>query len=108
MSKKEKFKVAYCAQYGGFGLSREAVKRIKEIDDSYEKWDDYDFGYKIPRHDPALIQAIEELGLEVASGPHCTLEIEEISGRTYRINEYDGNESVETPENDHLSWTVIG
>jgi hypothetical protein len=59
-------------------------------DDSY--WSDRD----IDRTDPALIQVIEEMGAE-AGGRHASLAVKEISaGTKYRIDEYDGNESVET------------
>lgn len=56
------------------------------------------------RHDPILIQVIEELGPE-ADGECAKLGIVELpSGTAYRIDEYDGNESVET--NDSYEWTI--
>jgi hypothetical protein len=58
----------------------------------------------ICRHDPVLIQVIEELG-ERANGECAQLAIEELpSGTAYRIDEYDGRETVET--NDSYEWTV--
>jgi hypothetical protein len=48
----------------------------------------------VSRHDPALIQVVEELGKK-ANGNHANLQIEEVDG-LYRIEEYDGNESVMT------------
>lgn len=53
------------------------------------------------RHDPVLVQVVEELG-EKANGPHASLEIEEVDG-PYRIDEYDGFESVETTP-DSYDW----
>jgi hypothetical protein len=50
----------------------------------------------VSRHDPALIQVVEELG-EKANGIHADLQIEEVEG-LYRIDEYDGNESVVAPD----------
>jgi hypothetical protein len=50
----------------------------------------------VSRHDPALIQVVEELG-EKANGNHANLQIEEVEG-LYRIDEYDGNESVVAPD----------
>jgi hypothetical protein len=50
---------------------------------------------KVERHDPALVQVVEELG-EKANGKYAKLRIEEVYG-PYRIDEYDGYESVETP-----------
>jgi hypothetical protein len=56
------------------------------------------------RHDPTLIQVIEELG-DRANGECAKLAIEELpSGTAYRIDEYDGLETVET--NDSYEWTV--
>ena len=49
----------------------------------------------VDRHDPALIQVVEELG-EKANGAHADLQIEEVDG-LYKIEEYDGNETVVTP-----------
>ena len=46
------------------------------------------------RHDPALVQVVEELG-EKAGGSYAKLTIDEVHG-PYRIDEYDGNESVMT------------
>lgn len=97
------FKVVYNNCFGGFGLSNKAKERYKELSGG----DEID-EYICDRHDPILVKVVEELGSKMASGQHAKLQIEEIDCRTYRIKEYDGNESVETPENDHLSWTVIG
>jgi hypothetical protein len=49
----------------------------------------------VVRHDPALVQVVEELG-DKANGMCAKLRIDEVSG-PYRIDEYDGFESVETP-----------
>jgi hypothetical protein len=49
----------------------------------------------VSRHDPILVQVVEELG-DKANGSYAKLVIEEVSG-PYRIDEYDGFESVETP-----------
>lgn len=58
----------------------------------------------VVRHDPVLIQVIEEMGPE-ANGDCADLAIEELaSGTAYRIDEYDGRETVET--NDSYEWTI--
>lgn len=58
----------------------------------------------IDRADPILVQVVEELG-EKASGRCARLEIEEVpKGTMYRIDEYDGLESVET--RDSVDWKV--
>ena len=48
----------------------------------------------VDRHDPVLVQVVEELG-DKANGEYAKLRIDEVDG-PYRIDEYDGNESVET------------
>jgi hypothetical protein len=48
----------------------------------------------VDRHDPVLVQVVEELG-DKANGICAKLRIDEVGG-PYRIDEYDGNESVET------------
>jgi hypothetical protein len=59
----------------------------------------------LSRHDPVLVQVVEELGTERASGPYARLLIAEVpSGGKYRIDEYEGCESVETP--DSYEWIV--
>lgn len=56
------------------------------------------------RTDPVLIRVIEELGA-AANGAHADLQIAEVpSGARYRIDEYDGAESVMTPED--YAWQV--
>ena len=63
---------------------------------SAQSWYDGD----VSRHDPVLVQVVEELGDE-ASGEFAKLRIAEISG-PYRIDEYDGFESVMTA--DSYEW----
>jgi len=63
------------------------------------------FSYNdIERTDPALVQVVEELG-DAANGAHAKLRIKELSpGTLYRIDEYDGSESVMTQDN--YDWSV--
>jgi hypothetical protein len=63
---------------------------------SAQSWYDCD----VDRHDPVLVQVVEELG-DKAGGQFAKLRIAEVSG-AYRITEYDGYESVETP--DSCDW----
>lgn len=70
----------------------------KYSNDTY--WSDRD----IERDDPALIQMIEELGPK-ANGRCAHLAIEDVpAGSLYRIDEYDGNESVRTQSD--YDWKV--
>ena len=58
----------------------------------------------IARNDPALVQVVEELG-DKANGNYAELRIEELEdGTMYRIDEYDGRETVETK--DSYDWKV--
>jgi hypothetical protein len=63
---------------------------------SEQTW--YDRG--VSRHDPFLVQVVEELG-EKANGQYAKLYIAEVDG-PYRISEYAGSESVKTP--DSCDW----
>ena len=56
----------------------------------------------VDRHDPVLVQVVEELG-DKANGKHAKLAIEEVYG-SYRIDEYDGSERVMTaPDYDWIT-----
>lgn len=93
--------------YGGFSLS-EAVYNILGL--KYDGYgylsnkdlgidDEYHFAY---RSDPRLISAIEEVGIDDASGRLAELEIIEIpDGVKWEIGEYDGFESIDEL---HRSW----
>ena len=111
-------KIVYNACYGGFSLSHEAIRRYAEIkgivlkeepneygsvDFSYENGD-YFSAYDFDRTDPALVQVVEELG-EEASGGWGDLQIRDVpAGSLYRIDEYDGFESVDLQ--DEYDWKV--
>jgi hypothetical protein len=98
-----KTKVVYNGCYGGFGLSDEALALYMAYSGKTKPIREWRGGREIPRHDPALIRVVEELG-EEAGGGHSNLVIEEIKGKAYRIVEEDGWESVETP--DMIDWVV--
>lgn len=109
-----KHKVVYHGTYGGFNLSEIARKRLIELGHEltieYLKLNNndtdtdgayYSLEYDIERHDPLLIQVIEELGSLAGNN----LKIVEIDSDLYYIKECDGAETVETPES--LNWVVI-
>lgn len=91
-------KVVYNACFGGFSLSEAGMKRYAElggIGDSVRRLD---------RNDPALIQVVEELG-EKANGSCAELKIATVpTGALYRIDEYDGAETVMTIHD--YDWSV--
>jgi hypothetical protein len=72
---------------------------------SNELYDKYTIDTRsFDRTDPLLVQAVEELG-EKANGSCADLTIEELRpGTLYRIDEYDGYESIET--NSSIEWSV--
>lgn len=98
-------KVVYNDCYGGFGLSDEACALYRQIsgNDITTYGHIGDGGYNpIVRHDPVLVQVVEQLG-ERANTRFSQLEIAEVSG-PYRIDEYDGSETVVEPND--LVWIV--
>jgi hypothetical protein len=117
-------KVVYNTCYGGFGLSHEATMRYGELANlnllyvkgNEHRWDsryykdgiednDHYFSYlDIERDDPLLAQVVEELG-DAANGDFSRLAIAELEpGTKYRIDEYDGMESVMTI--DDYEWSI--
>jgi hypothetical protein len=72
------------------------------IDPQGEELSEYDI--EVNRTDPVLVQVVEELG-ERANGMCAKLYIKDLpAGTRYRIEEYDGNESIETE--DDIRWSV--
>ena len=70
-------KVVYNAAYGGFSMSNKAINWL--LDHGYKKPEDPDFLIErdISRHNPLLVQCVEELGNE-ANGLYSRLTIAEI------------------------------
>ena len=115
-------KVVYNACFGGFSLSIEAVRKLIECGNrvardygaAMEGWkksedtailDSFGHHLDISRHDPDLIAVVEELGKQ-ACGSFSDLRVVTLRGNRYRIDEYDGSESVVEPNEEE--WTVIG
>jgi hypothetical protein len=97
-----KVKVVFSGCFGGFQLSNAGLLRAREISGN-PTWGDNDGWLRdVERHDPVLVRVVEELGSD-ASGDYASLAIAEIpAGSRYRIDEYDGNESVMTV--DDYDW----
>jgi hypothetical protein len=108
-------KIVYNACFGGFGLSDAAMKRYAELK-GWTYYENQGLGYfadegrqrvnrrDVDRADPVLAQVVEELGDE-ANTRFSDLRIRELpAGTKYRIDEYDGNESVCTI--DDYEWSV--
>lgn len=93
-------KVVYNGCYGGFSLSDVAITRYWEI--KAEKPPAGWYNCNIARDDPVLVQVVEELG-EKANGGFASLGLADVpSGQRWRIDEYDGFESVMTV--DDYEW----
>jgi hypothetical protein len=81
-----------------------SAQERKACNEAYESSVIYD--RNIARNDPALVQVVEELG-DAASDKYARLRVREITdGERYRIDEYDGSESVMTI--DDYEWSVAG
>ncbi len=99
-------KVVINTCYGGFDLSEEALKFLQKRGHEvvFESWGCY-LVNDIERHNKDLIECVETLGEQAASGSCARLFIQEISGDIYSIEEYDGVESIKTPDTYH--WINI-
>lgn len=123
------YKIVINSCYGGYKLSIEAVnyiiKRMKELGQEipdYLNWksDFYNIyrknlmsekeierelccyaSEKLPRYHPLLIEAVETLGSEKASGMYSELVI--VTGKypSFEIEEFDGNETAYNIDLDH-------
>ena len=101
-------KVVINTDFGGFGLSDEALQ-LYAAKKGIQLGERYQFGgYEglydgdIPRDDPVLIEIIEHLG-QAANGDFAELKIVEIpDGIVWHISEYDGVEHVAEY---HRTWS---
>lgn len=92
-------KVVYNACFGGFSLSQKAIQMGRGLSGN-KVWG----GLDIDRADLILVRIIEAIGGE-ADGPCASLMIKDVpSGALWRIDEYDGMESVMT-ESDY-DWRI--
>lgn len=98
---EDKVKVVINKCYGGYSLSKEACNMLSALTGSpVDRFD------HMPRHDLNLVLVVETLG-EKASGDFAKLEIREIEGRSYIIDEYDGMENVVTPFEHSNRWINV-
>jgi hypothetical protein len=95
-------KVVYNTCCGGFSISPEALTRMQELGfkDDAHVYNGYAYIYDCPRHNPVLVQVVEELGKK-ANSPNSDLCIAQVFG-PYRIENYDGSETVMEP--DDYEW----
>jgi len=107
MPNNDMVRIVYNTCYGGYILSDKAIKRYWEIKGEPNP-EDWLKRKAFKRHDPILLQVIDEIGLaEAAGGRYTDLAIVELPrGTKYYINEYDGLENVMTEEN--IKWSIAG
>lgn len=86
--------------FGGFSFSEAAEKRLAELKGVEEPV----YARGVSRHDPDLVQVVEEMG-DAADGDFASLAIVETDSDRYRIHNYDGMESLETPET--IDWVEV-
>ena len=102
------FKVVFNGCFGGYGVSERGARWLLDNGANpgnvrlTQRGEDVYVTCNIERHDPLLVRMVEVLG-EKANGDSARLVVREISQPLYRIEEYDGAERIEEP--DDLSWT---
>ena len=95
-------KVVINKRYGGYSLSDEAIKLYTTLSGKICNL------YAVLRLDPRLVKVVETLN-EKANGRYAYLEIEEIPKEfehCYKIEEYDGLESIDLSAHLLLSYTI--
>jgi hypothetical protein len=102
--------VVYHSTYGGYELTTSIVERYNELAGTKYETDDmgtFVAADEINRHDPYLVQAVREyLDKEDASSVlKIRLEIKKLKGNKYIIDEYDGWETVQEP--DDIEWIEV-
>ena len=107
-------KVVVNTCFGGFGLSQEALSLLQERGVKMTLYKSTHYPEEGPelmldetlkRHDPRLVEVVEQLG-DLANTWASDLEVVEIPGNRYKIEEYDGSEAIYWPEDESM-WTVI-
>lgn len=88
--------------FGGFELSEAAKKRYIELSGTKPRnWDN------LKRNDKHLVQVVEELGKEASTYLSDLHVVDILNGSLYRINYYDGLETIEFKSSDdgwELAW----
>lgn len=96
------FKVVVNGCFGGFGVSEQGAEWLLTNGASADKvrvHREGRFNYvsvDLERHDPLLVRMVETLG-SAANGDCAKLFVHTMEQPLYRIDEYDGSESVEEP-----------
>ncbi len=97
-------KVVYNNGFGGFSLSQAALRTLKKQGVPVNEYSGKLYlDNEVARHDPRLVAIVEQMG-DAADGECASLKVVEV-GPMYRIDEYDGAETVVQPGGD--VWITI-
>ena len=102
------FKVVFNGCFGGYGVSELGARWLLDNGANpgnvrlTQRGEDVYVTCNIERHDPLLVRMVETLGAD-ANGSSARLAVRELEQPLYRIDEYDGSESVEEPGD--IEWT---
>jgi len=95
-------KVVINTDFGGFGLSEKAEALYKAYAGIAQDSTDW-YDWMLERNDPILVQVIEQLGINEASGRYANLKIVEIPDDVeWELVEHDGKEYVAEC---HRTWS---
>lgn len=88
-------KVVLHKSYGGFGLSKEAMKYLTDRGYVSPEVDEYLGRAGVPRNHPDLVELVAREGMKASDDGHSRLVVEEVDDFwDGSINDYDGKESV--------------
>lgn len=96
------YKIVVNGCFGGYGVSELGARWLLEngADPNKVKYGRSSLGVfvtcNLERHDPLLVRMVETLGAD-SNGRAARLYVRELQQPLYRIDEYDGSESVEEP-----------
>lgn len=102
--KEKDFSITILVEDFGETFRANEWERCSEMDNKFHDAHLYNSNIEesLKRHDPVLVEIVETLG-DDASGSCARLRVKEIEGTVYRIDEYDGYESVIEGYSDWIS-----
>lgn len=104
---EELYRVVYNYAYGGFEMSKEAIKEYNLR--SNKIYPTEKSGEDISRDDPVLIQLVEEMGNKINANRGSKLKIKSFPMKFKKFlnwNEYDGKESVTINHDKYLIYHI--
>ena len=106
-SKKIYYYVVYNSSWGGFGISKEGIKYLKDQGMTQKQISKMNMGSSYGRHNRHLVNMVKKLKKK-ANTDGSYLKIKRITIPIYTIVGYDGMEEVITPNyNPVYKWNKI-